>query len=182
MGNAGHASLMPERYARRHIVVADWNGDDAVSRFLALAPEMAAPVELFRLDDAMERRPASHVRHAQRFDDFDVFIRAVMTAVRAAGMGVRVYLAGHEAFASRVSAALEGCGLSRREIQCQPCGMATLQLFCVHCRSMSQGNGAQRHITCPGCNRRLEARHHYSRRLGAYLGVSTDVDAARDAS
>ncbi|MDE2255445.1 MAG: hypothetical protein KGL42_14440 [Betaproteobacteria bacterium] len=182
MDKSGHPFLMPDRYARRHVVVTDWNGHDAVSRFLALAQDTAAPVDLFRLDDAIELCGDSQTLQMQRYDDIDVLIGAVITAVRAAGMGVRVYLVGHEAFAARVSASMEACGLSRREIQCQPCGIATLQLFCVHCRKISQGNGAQRKITCPGCNRRLEVRHHYSRRLGAYLAVSTDVDAACDAS
>ena len=182
MGKLGRPFLMPDRCACRHVVVADWTGHDAVSRFLALAQDTGAPVDLFRLDDAIEPCMDSQALQMRRYDDIDVLLGAVITAVRAAGMGVRVYLAGHEAFAARVSASLQACGLGTSEIQCQPCGIARLQLFCVHCRKISQGNGAHRKITCPGCDRRLEVRHHYSRRLGAYLAVSTDVDAACDAS
>ena len=48
-------------------------------------------------------------------------------------------------------------------------------VYCAHC-GLTQAGGPEPLLSCIGCAVGLEVREHFSKRLGAYLGVCTNPD------
>lgn len=94
-----------------------------------------------------------------------------------ARVGTRVYVCGDEAFLWHVRGLAHAAGLLDEEIELFRSG-ARRKLYCVHCSTM-QDIGAEGESTCTGCGVRLFVRNHFSRRLGAYMGVCLDADDPR---
>jgi ferredoxin-NADP reductase len=91
-------------------------------------------------------------------------------------MGTRLYVAGPESFiGTAMQLALE-FNLNKDEIRAEECGTLARRVHCVHCRSVTE-NVRTNIVTCSGCGLHLLVRDHYSRRLGAYMGVMADAEA-----
>ena len=54
--------------------------------------------------------------------------------------------------------------------------IAARRVFCIHCQASNE-NVKTNVAKCTGCGRHLLVRDHYSRRLGAYMGVMVDAEA-----
>lgn len=98
----------------------------------------------------------------------------LLTLLSAAPVGTRLYVCGDESFVWRIYRLARHCGLLAEEIELVKTGSCR-ELYCVHCATQ-QSIGSEGEVTCSGCGVRLLVREHFSRRLGAYMGVCLDPD------
>ena len=103
------------------------------------------------------------------------FTRRLQQALAGATVGCRLYLLGDEAFVWRIHGEARAAGLEDDEIS-MTCTLPGLrQVYCAHC-GLTQAAGPAAVLSCIGCHVGLEVRTHFSRRLGAYLGVCINPD------
>ena len=102
------------------------------------------------------------------------FARRLQQALASATVGCRLYLLGDEAFIWRVHGEARAAGLEDDEID-MTCIPGLRQVYCAHC-GLTQAAGPEPLLNCIGCHVGLEVRTHFSRRLGAYLGVCINPD------
>lgn len=91
-------------------------------------------------------------------------------------MGFRLYAAGTEPFLWDVAAAAESVGMGREEYRLFATGSGARRVFCVHCRTVTEGVTTNL-ATCAGCGASLFVRDHFSRRLNAFMGFQIDAEA-----
>lgn len=106
--------------------------------------------------------------------DFELLQVRVLALLSAAPVGSRLYVCGDESFLWRVYRLARSSGLLGEEIELVRAG-SRRELYCVHCAHL-QSIGGEGEVTCQGCGVRLLVREHFSRRLGAYMGVCLDPD------
>ncbi|PAU80540.1 hypothetical protein CK501_08870 [Halovibrio salipaludis] len=115
-----------------------------------------------------------------RFPDTEGLCSALGDYLADSGMGVRLYVAGSEAFLWRVVAtARDGVGISEAAIQMERCGPPARPVCCIHCKTTDPAVSTTVY-QCPGCGLNLFVRDHFSRRLGVYQGVCVDAEAPGD--
>ncbi|MFT8891572.1 MAG: dimethylamine monooxygenase subunit DmmA family protein [Acetobacter papayae] len=85
-------------------------------------------------------------------------------------VGLRLYAAGGASFLARVAIVADAAGLGTGEVQFAPPRDAARRVVCVHCDTLNEGVAADT-VRCLGCGTTLFVREHYSRGLGAYMGV-----------
>lgn len=90
-------------------------------------------------------------------------------------MGLRLYAAGAEPFIWSVARIAQQAGMSAEEYALLRTGAPARTVMCAHCHTLTSG-ATTTLLTCSGCGARLEVRDHFSRRLGAYLGVQADAE------
>jgi hypothetical protein len=110
-----------------------------------------------------------------RGEDAPSLLREVDTALAAAKMGLRLYVAGPETFLWDVSAIAIGYGMGKNEIGREVAGSIARRVFCVHCRAVAEAVTTDIH-DCAGCGYALQVRDHFSRRMGAFMGVRIDAE------
>ena len=154
-----YATLELDPTARRHLFFTQGRGADAARRALAADPE--ADADVLTLDDPAAVQPA------------------VCGALGQAGMDTAFYVAGPEAFLWRVTGLLRDAGIEQRRIQQEVAGSLARRVYCVHCRTMNENVTTTIH-RCDGCGTALTVRDHFSRPLGAYMGVIVDAETPGD--
>lgn len=90
-------------------------------------------------------------------------------------MGLRIHAIGTEPFLWDVAGAAEAVGLGREEYALCAIGSEARRLFCVHCRTITEGVTTNV-AACSGCGAHLFVRDHFSRRLNAFMGVQVDAE------
>jgi len=102
---------------------------------------------------------------------------ALRGALGEATPATRLLVAGDEAFLGRAYAVALECGLRPAEIRAHQTSEATRRVRCTHCRATTTTSAAVGETTpCAGCGAPLEVFHHYSRRLGAFMGFRADAE------
>ena len=95
----------------------------------------------------------------------------------AARMGTRLYASGSEPLiGSTVKTALAH-GIDHRSVSTEHRGSNKRRVQCVHCKGVTEDVTTQI-VTCAHCGVPLFVRDHFSRRLGAFMGVSADAEEA----
>lgn len=89
--------------------------------------------------------------------------------------GTRLYVCGDESFLWHVYRLARHAGLLADEIELFRQGERR-RLYCVHCGHF-QDIGSEGESSCGQCRVKLLVREHFSRRLGAYMGVCIDPDS-----
>jgi len=102
-------------------------------------------------------------------------IAALRDALATARMGTQVYTAGTEDFIGQVIQAALDAGMDLGAIGAEHRGSLERRVQCVHCKAITEHVTTQP-ATCIGCGRSLLVRDHYSRRIGAFQGVSIDAE------
>ena len=92
-------------------------------------------------------------------------------------IGLRLYAAGEEAFLWDVAGLAEAAGMSREEVALTQLGGVSRRVQCVHCGTMMERVNTSI-ISCSGCHATLLVRDHFSKRLGAFMGVQADAEVA----
>lgn len=100
--------------------------------------------------------------------DFD----RMMGAMR---MGTRFYLAGSESFMWSVARVAKLHGVEEDDMQKQLVATLARPVYCVHCKATT-ADVTTNIVACRQCGRRLFVRDHFSRRLGAYMGLMVDAE------
>ncbi len=122
--------------------------------------------------------PAGADADAVRADDEAVRIAERLSiALDGATAATRLAVAGSEALLGRVTAAALRAGLRPTEIA----GVRTVTgprlVRCTHCRTLTPTTAeVGERQACQGCGVPLEVFHHYSPRIGAYMGFHADAE------
>jgi hypothetical protein len=103
------------------------------------------------------------------------FSRRLHQVLGSATVGSHLYIMGDEAFIWRIHGEARIAGLENDEIDITRTIAGPRLVYCVHC-GLTQAAGPEPLLSCIGCAVGLEVREHFSRRLGAYLGVCTNPD------
>lgn len=109
------------------------------------------------------------------YPESDALQGALLERFGRASVGLQLYLCGDEAFLWPLYALARDAGLQEEEIHLLRQGEERRAVYCVHCASLQCASAADHH-DCQHCGVHLEVRQHFSRRLGAYLGVCADAD------
>lgn len=115
----------------------------------------------------------------QLFMDEETMLSELKSQLAECLMGTRFYVAGDEAFIWTVMGELAVYGVQDRHVEKELCGTLARSVYCVHCKTIDKDVHHNIH-QCSGCSRHLFVRDHFSRRLGAYMGVMVDAEAPGD--
>ncbi len=91
-------------------------------------------------------------------------------------VGLRLYAAGADGFLADVCRCADQAGLGAGELFLERIGAPSRRVRCVHCRTVAEAVSTTL-VACAGCGATLLVRDHFSRRLGAYMGVQVDAEA-----
>lgn len=154
--------LMINAEARQHLVVSTPEGHAPASRLIEQLPS-GSQVTWLPIEQTLLDATASDIADSVR--------QQLMGPLREARLGLHLYVLGSESFLWQVHAAAIAQGLCNEEISLYPPGDQHQRLvYCVHCSALQPQPWADS-VRCPDCAVLLEVRAHFSRRLGAYLGV-----------
>jgi hypothetical protein len=92
-----------------------------------------------------------------------------------ATMGLRLYAVGSETFIWDVAELGRAAGLGRQEMHLAQAGSLRRRIYCPHCKTLTPAVTTTI-VACVGCGARLGVRDHFSRRLGAFIGVQADAE------
>jgi hypothetical protein len=113
--------------------------------------------------------PARILRHSEALEE------ALRECLADARVGVRLYLTGEEGFVRRGARVAREAGLLADEVQTEVAHVEGFRVWCAHCKAV--GEGLRTAVApCPGCGRQLHVYHHFSRRIGAYMGFQIDAE------
>ena len=172
--------LAPFPEARLHLVVGQGSGGAAMARLLAEIPagaevEVMYSTESFTGQNHAEALAAAVPGHVQCFVSNAALGDALHDRLALAFMGTRLYLAGSESFIGLAMKVARQFDLNADEVLREHCGSLVRRVWCVHCDSYNE-NITQRVFSCAGCGKPLVVRDHYSRLMGAFMGVQGDAE------
>jgi len=91
-------------------------------------------------------------------------------------MGLRIYVAGSEGFIWEVAKAVKPFGVDDAHIMKEQTDTLARNVYCVHCKAITK-SVTTNIVACCGCERMLFVRDHFSRNLGAYMGLMVDAES-----
>ena len=100
-------------------------------------------------------------------------------AIAGFGMSSAFYIAGREAFLWQAHKVLSDAGFADSQIHLLPPSVNKRDLFCTHCYHVTHDVTASP-AECEGCGRLLLVRDHFSRLMGAYVGVQINAEDPAD--
>jgi predicted RNA-binding Zn-ribbon protein involved in translation (DUF1610 family) len=109
------------------------------------------------------------------FNDAQSLWAMVEAFLSRARMGLRIYVIGSEPFLWQASTIAIRYGVTTDAMQLELAGKPSRNVYCIHCRHTIHDAGTNL-VACPSCGRTLAVRAHFSRRLGAYIGVQADAE------
>ena len=172
--------LAPFPEAALHLVVGQGSGGTAMLRLLSEMPE-GAPVEVFYSSESFTGQDHSaSLRHVMQdrielFDSNAALAMGLQQRLTTAYMGTRLYLAGSESFIGAAMKIARSFDLNADEVLREHCGSLVRRVWCVHCDSYNE-DITKRVFNCSGCGKPLVVRDHYSRLMGAFMGVQADAE------
>jgi hypothetical protein len=111
----------------------------------------------------------------QVFGSEEALTQALRAELGQGRMGLRLYLAGSDAFLWQSAREARAFGMSSDEMRLERCGSLERPVYCTHCTHVTQGVKTNL-VVCPGCQRTLFVRDHFSRHLAAYMGFQIDAE------
>ncbi|ASD20404.1 dimethylamine monooxygenase subunit DmmA family protein [Pseudomonas aeruginosa] len=99
----------------------------------------------------------------------------LLECLDGANAGLQLFLCGDENYLWPLHTLARQAGMRPDEIHLLHQGEVHRTIYCVHCTTLQSTGPADQH-GCRHCGIRLEVRRHFSRRLGAYLGVCANAD------
>jgi hypothetical protein len=172
--------LTPMASGLRHVAAAQGSGGEPLLRLLGeMDPaQLAATTVLYSIESFTGRNHLADIKKHQVRDLF-VFptnaeaVRGLDAVLATAQMGTRLYLSGSEGFIGTSMQVATSYGMNRDEVLREHAGSFVRRVWCAHCGHYSE-NVTRRVFQCPGCERNLVVRDHYSGRLAAFQGVKAD--------
>ncbi|WP_294563285.1 dimethylamine monooxygenase subunit DmmA family protein [uncultured Arthrobacter sp.] len=172
--------LTPMASGLRHVAAAQGSGGEPLLRLLGeMDPvQLAATTVLYSIESFTGRNHLAHIKKHQVRELF-VFptnaeaVRGLDAVLATAQMGTRLYLSGSEGFIGTSMQVATSYGMNRDEVLREHAGSFVRRVWCAHCGHYSE-NVTRRVFQCPGCERNLVVRDHYSGRLAAFQGVKAD--------
>jgi dimethylamine monooxygenase subunit C len=168
-----YETLSMDLSARRHLFVAEGAGVTCVAKALA-ADGGNPPVRVVCLGTPVWSEIRRNISVCV-FDSGDELNSALTLELAAASMDTAVYVAGRERFLWDIYGVLLREGVSAIRIRMEPAGSASRKVYCVHCSTLNVDVTDSIHV-CSGCRSHLFVRDHFSRSMGAYMGVQVDAE------
>jgi dimethylamine monooxygenase subunit C len=176
-----YSSLVWHEQATSHLLVAQGDGGMAALKIFQLKPPKQTITVLYansadsQLDYAKTLKKVV-LEGLQIFSTEQDVLHALNTILPTMHMGLRIYVAGSEGFIWSVSECVKAFGIEDADIMKELAGTLARSVYCVHCKVITHD------ITtnigkCCGCQRMLFVRDHFSRRLGAYMGLMVDAES-----
>lgn len=100
---------------------------------------------------------------------------ALADALAVESMGLRLVVIGDESMLWQATKVAYAAGLGDDAIRRHRLNTMARPVWCVHCQAM-HGGVRTNLLTCDGCGRTLFVRDHFSRHVGAYMGVMVDAE------
>lgn len=173
-------SLVWKQKATGHVVIAQGEGGIAVLKlFQQMCPR--EPITLLFADDATTSKNYADIIQTlvpeglHICDSEDDVLQTLRQQLPAYLMGTQFYVAGSEAFIWAVIDELKVYGVQDKNVEKELSGTLARSVYCVHCKTTDRDVHHSIH-QCSGCGRHLFVRDHFSRRLGAYMGVMVDAE------
>ncbi|PZU83916.1 MAG: hypothetical protein DI528_15765 [Shinella sp.] len=159
--------------ARRHILLHDRHGVDAIASFLVERPPTCAEIEIMSSagDESASRLasyagPAAEIVCLPQPQIFD----ALAFRLASAETGIRLCVCGTQAFLSRVERTAFRCRFPREYFTGQVAGPSEWDIQCAYCKTIYP-DVTHRIARCDVCEVDLLVRNHYSIAYGAYQAV-----------
>jgi hypothetical protein len=172
--------LTPMATGSSHVAAAQGSGGEPLVRLLGEmdAAQLAATTVLYSIESFTGKNHladlrAFPVRELLVFPSNAEAVRGLDVLLATAEMGTRLYLAGSEGFIGTSMQVATSYGMNTDEVLREHAGSFVRRVWCAHCSHYSE-NVSRRVFRCPGCERDLVVRDHYSRRLAAFQGVKAD--------
>lgn len=163
-----------------HLVIAEGEGGVAVLKLLQQkCPQ--EPVTVLFAEDATNAHQYTNAIKSLMPDDLklyesdDAVISDLQHRLPGCLMGTQFYVAGTEAFIWTVLDELKQYGVQDKNVEKEICGSLARPVYCVHCKNTDTHVHHSIH-QCSHCGRQLFVRDHFSRRLGAYMGLMVDAE------
>ncbi len=172
-----YGTLELDASARRHLFAVQGNGLDAALRTLEHKPGAVGACLLYTPGpDAVAWGAVQAGTHdASVFPCPADLLETLERELHTVGMDTAFYIAGPELFLWQATHVLREAGVEQRRIQQQLAGSKARSVYCVHCRTINERVTTTVH-RCAGCGMALTVRDHFSRPLGAYMGVIIDAE------
>jgi dimethylamine monooxygenase subunit C len=94
-------------------------------------------------------------------------------------VGFRLYAVGTEGFIWGAASAALAAGMERDEVFLFQAGSLRRRIYCTHCKIITD-DVTTSIVACTGCGVSLFVRDHFSRRIGAFMGVRVDAEQHGD--
>ncbi len=172
-----YPGLTPDPYAKHNLIVADAEGAAAVIDMFKKSDADFAKRSVVLLVGPQSPETERQLAAATiwRAPSIATAITRLSVALATARMGTRVYAAGDEPLlGSVVKAAIES-GIEHNSVRTEHRGSVVRRVQCVHCKGITE-NVMTNPVTCAHCGTALLVRDHYSRRIGAFMGVRIDAE------
>lgn len=177
-----YESLVWKQAATAHLVLVEGSagGLAAIKLFQQMQPAQLTTVILVK-DKISD---VDHTAALKKLvpDDFFVFentaeaMEALKDFLPKALMGLSIYVAGSEKFMWLIAEISAGFGVEDTDIAKEITGTLARSVYCVHCKAIT--HDVHTNIKkCSGCGKFLFVRDHFSRLLGAYMGLMVDAES-----
>ncbi|HDY85361.1 hypothetical protein LCGC14_0611650 [marine sediment metagenome] len=175
-----YTSLLWHEKATAHLVIAEGDGGMAVLKLL----QQKYPTQ--QVNGFFVKSPNALKNYADIISslapaEFKVFgntteaLNSLKITLADCCMGTCFYVAGSEGFIWQVAKVLASVGVQDDDIDKELCGTLARTVYCVHCKAITH-DAHHSVVACSGCQRQLFIRDHFSRRLGAYMGLMVDAE------
>ncbi|MDE8669552.1 dimethylamine monooxygenase subunit DmmA family protein [Pseudarthrobacter sp. H3Y2-7] len=172
--------LTPMASGLSHVAAAQGSGGGPLVRLLGEmdSDQLAATTVLYSTESFTGQ---NYLANIQKFTvrELIVFqsnadtVKGLDAFLATATMGTRLYISGSEGFIGTSMQVATSYGVNRDEVLREHAGSFVRRVWCAHCSHYSE-NVTRRIFQCPGCQRNLIVRDHYSGRLAAFQGVKAD--------
>lgn len=175
-----YETLVWKEKASAHVVVAKGAGGLAVLQlFQQVQPRQ--PVTVFYVRGNNGDKDYSNTLAKVVEDEFKVFdtemeaLYAFYRRLPEMRMGTRFYVSGTESFIWSLCKLASLFDVQESEIMKQLSNSLARPVYCVHCKATTP-NVTTNIVACSKCSRKLFVRDHFSRHLGAYMGLMIDAE------
>lgn len=174
-----YTSLLWHEKATSHLVVAQGQGGMAVLKlFQLMHPKQPITVLYTSYAEAdYSKTLIKVVPEGLNILETEQDVLAKLECVlQGMYMGMRLYIAGSEDFMWSVAKVANKFGIEDAGMMKELTGTLARPIYCVHCKATT--HGVTTNIgKCSGCGRMLFVRDHFSRQLGAYMGLMIDAES-----
>jgi dimethylamine monooxygenase subunit C len=174
-----YTSLIWHETATSHLVVAQGQGGMAVLKlFQQMHPKQPVTVLYQSQDNADYTSTLKKVvpEDLHTLETEQALVETLKSIMPLKRMGLRIYVTGSEGFMWAVAEAVKSFGVEDLDIMKELTGTLARSVYCVHCKTTTH-NITQNIARCSGCERMLFVRDHFSRHLGAYMGLMVDAES-----
>jgi hypothetical protein len=175
-----YTALRPDVAGRFHLLAGQGSGGEALLRLLTTLSE-GAEFHVIYATESVSGKDFSEPLRSRCGTKLCVVstqseaVTAVDRTLSGCAMGTRLYVAGSESFIGSIAPVAFSYNMNADEVQCEHRGSSARRVYCVHCKTRNE-NVTTNIAKCADCGRHLLVRDHYSRRLGAYMGVMADAE------